>query len=146
MWIAHCGDSNLNLISGYMPVREMLNANMRVTLGSDIAGGDRISMFDVTASTIRGSKARRIMDNWQSDFLTVPEGYYLATSAAAEFFDEKPGFAAGNPLHCIVLKDDQLPAVRPLTVQERFERCIYRRQPDAVQAVWSAGRKVYSAE
>ena len=146
VWIAHCGDSNLNLISGYMPVREMLQANMRVTLGSDIAGGDRISMFDVTASTIRGSKARRIMDNWQTDFLSVPEGYYLATSAAAGFFDEKPGFAAGNPLHAIVLNDDELPAVRELTVQERFERCIYRRQPNAIQAVWSAGRKVYSAD
>ena len=146
VWIAHCADSNLNLISGYMPIRQMLNEGMKVTLGSDIAGGDRISMFDVTASTIRGSKVRRIMDNWQSDFLSVSEGYYLATSAASGFFNEKPGFAAGNPLHCIVLKDDRLPAVRQLSVQERFERCIYRRQSDAVQAVWSAGRKVYTAE
>ena len=146
VWIAHCGNSNLNLISGYMPIRTMLNEGMKVTLGSDIAGGDQISMFDVTASTIRGSKARKMMDNWETDFLTVPEGYYLATSAASEFFGEKPGFAAGNPLHAIVVNDDRLPAVRELTVQERFERCIYRRQPDAVHTVWSAGRKVYTAD
>ena len=146
VWVAHCGNSNLNLISGYMPIRTMLNEGMKITLGSDIAGGDQISMFDVTASTIRGSKARKMMDNWETDFLTVPEAYYLATSAASEFFGEKPGFSAGNPLHAIVVSDDRLPAVRELTVQERFERCIYRRQSNAVQAVWSAGRKVYTAE
>ena len=146
VWVVHCSNSNLNLISGYMPIRQMLNEGMKVTLGSDIAGGDQISMFDSTASTIRGSKARRMMDNWESDFLTVPEAYFLGTSAASEFFGEKPGFAAGNSLHAIVLRDDELPAVRPLSVRERFERCIYRRQRNAIQAVWSAGRKVYTAE
>ena len=34
---------------------------------------------------------------------------------------------------------------RELTVQERFERCIYRRQKDAIQAVWSAGRKIFES-
>ena len=40
----------------------------------------------------------------------------------------------------------KLPAVRELTARERFERCVYRRQENAVRAVWSAGRKIFSAE
>ena len=142
--VVHCADSNQNLASGVAPVRQMLTEGLQVVLGSDIAGGDHISMFDVTAASIRASKARRILDNWQQDFLTVAEGWYLATSAAAVFFGEKPGFAPGNSLHAIVVKDDDLPCVRPLTPMERFERCIYRRQKDAIQAVFSAGRKIYS--
>lgn len=145
VWVAHCADSNQNLISGYAPIRVMLNEGVKVTLGSDIAGGDKISMFDVTAATIRASKARRIMDNWNTDFLTVSEAWYLATSAGAEFFGEKPGFAEGNPLHAIVLKDDELVSASELSAQQRFERCVYRRQPDAIQAVYSAGRKVFTA-
>ncbi len=143
--VVHCADSNQNLCSGVAPVRTMLKEGLKVALGSDIAGGDHLSMFDVTAAAIRASKARRIMDGWETDFLTVPEGWYLATSAGAAYFGEQPGFAAGNPLHAIVLQDDRLPQSRPLTAAERLERCVYRRQPDAIRAVFSAGRKVYTA-
>ena len=141
--VVHCPDSNQNLCSGTAPVRAMLREGLKVALGSDIAGGDRLSMFDVVAASIRASKARRILDNWETDFLTVAEGWYLGTSAGAAFFGEQPGFAPGNPLHALVLEDGDL--AHPLTVRERLERCVYRRQKDAVRAVWSAGRKVFSA-
>ena len=145
VWVCHCASSNEDLISGYAPIRVMLDEGVRVVLGSDIAGGDHISMFDNVTASIRASKARRIMTNWETDFLTVAEAYFLGTSAACEFFGEKPGFAAGNPLHAIVVRDDDLPDVRQRTTQERFERSMYRRQKDAIRAVYSAGRKVFSA-
>ena len=66
----------------------------------------------------------------------------LATSAGAEFFGEKPGFAPGNALHALVLDDSRLLQPHPLTPEERLERCLYHRQRDAIRAVWSAGRRV----
>ena len=142
--VVHCADSNQNLCSGVAPVRRMLDEGVKVALGSDIAGGDHLDLFDVTAAAVRASKARRMMDDWSTPFLTVAEGWYLATSAGAEFFGEQPGFAAGNSLHAIVLADDTLPQPRTLTPAERLERAVYRRQEGAVQAVWSAGRKIYA--
>ena len=144
--MVHCPDSNLNVSSGIAPVRTFLNEGIKVTLGSDIAGGDHLGMFEAVAAAIRISKARRMMDPDRPDFLTVPESWYLGTSAGAEYFGEKPGFAPGNPLHAIVLADDQLLQPHPLTSAERLERCVYLRQPGAIRAVWSAGRKVYTAE
>ncbi len=144
--VVHCPDSNQNICSGVAPVRAMLKEGLKVALGSDIAGGDHLNMFDVTAAAIRASKARRILDDWGTDFLTVAEGWYLGTSAGAAFFGERPGFAPGNPLHALVLEDRDLPRPHPMTPQERLERCVYRRQKNALRAVWSAGRKVYSAE
>ena len=144
--VVHCADSNQNICSGVAPVRVMLNEGLKVALGSDIAGGDHLDMFDVVASAIRASKARRVLDNWETDFLTVSEGWYLGTSGGASYFGEQPGFAPGNPLHAIVLADDTLPQPHPLTPAERLERCVYLRQSGAVRAVWSAGRKVYTAE
>ncbi|MBR5470626.1 MAG: amidohydrolase family protein [Oscillibacter sp.] len=144
--VVHCADSNVNVCSGAAPVRVMLDEGLKVALGSDIAGGDHLNMFDVVTSAIRTSKTVHVRDNWETPFLTVPEGWYLGTSAGAAYFGEKPGFAVGNPLHAIVLADDALPQPHPLTPAERLERCVYRRQKDAVRAVWSAGRKVYSAE
>ena len=143
VWAVHCASSNENLVSGYAPVRVMLNEGLNVVLGSDIAGGDHLSMFKNITAAIRASKARRIMDNWQTDFLTVEEAFYLGTSAAAPFFGEKPGFAPGNSLHAIVVEDETLPMVRPLSVNERFERCVYRREHGAILAVYSEGRKIF---
>ena len=143
--VVHCADSNQNICSGTAPVRVMLKEGLKVALGSDIAGGDHLSMFDVVAASIRASKARRILDGWNTDFLTVAEGWFLGTSAGAAFFGEQPGFAPGNSLHAIVLEDGDLPQPHPLTAQERLERCVYRRQRDAVRVVWSEGRKVFSA-
>lgn len=136
----HCADSNLNLCSGVAPVRALLNEGVKVALGSDIAGGDTLSMFDVAASTIRASKARRILDDWKTDFLTAAEGWYLATSAGAEFFGGAPGLAVGEPLHTMVLDDGELPPLS--SAEDRLARAIWRRQEGAVRAVWSAGRRV----
>lgn len=141
--VVHCADSNQNLISGVAPVRRMISNGIKVALGSDIAGGDHLCMFDVIASTIRASKSRRILDEWKTDFLSVAEAFYLGTSAGAEFFGEQPGFAPGNSLHAIIVNDDELISPYELNVTERVERCVYHRQSNAIKAVWSAGRKVF---
>lgn len=142
----HCPDSNQNLCSGVSPVRVMLRQGVKVALGTDVAGGDTLSMLDAASSAIRASKARRILDGWETDFLTAAEAWYLATSAGAEFFGDRPGFAAGNRLHALVLDDGALLQPHPLTPEERLERCLYLRQKDAIRAVWSDGRRVFTAK
>ena len=142
--VVHCPDSNVNVCSGTAPVRSMLQEGLKVALGTDIAGGDHISMFDAVTAAIRASKVRQMTDPARPDFLTVAEAWYLGTSAGAAFFGDAPGFAPGNALHAIVLADDNLPQSHPLSPAERLERCMYRRQKDAVRAVWSDGRKVYT--
>lgn len=141
--VVHCADSNQNLISGVAPVRKMISNGIKVALGSDIAGGDHLCMFDVIASTIRASKSRRILDNWNTDFLSVAEALYLGTSAGAAFFGEQPGFASGNSLHAIIINDEELISPHEMNVRERVERCVYHRQTNAIKSVWSEGRKVF---
>lgn len=138
----HCGACNNNICSGTAPIRKMLDEGVKVALGSDVGGGDTPNMFDVVAAALRASKTRRIQDDWQTPFLTVAEGWYLGTTAGAKFFGGGDGFAVGDPLHAMVLDDSQLLQPHPLTVQERLERSVYRRQKHAVRAVWSEGRKV----
>lgn len=139
----HCADSNINVSSGICPVRQLINEGVWVALGSDIAGGQQLPMYRVITTTIRTSKVRQIMDNWETSFLTVPEGYYLGTTAGHKYFGAGEGFAAGDALHAIVLDDsDFSEAVRPLTVRERFERAIYMTERRNIVSVWSEGRCV----
>ena len=140
--VAHCPDSNINLISGVAPIRQMLNEGIWVTLGSDIAGGAILPMMGVIAEAIRSSKIRRIHSNWTVDFLTVAEGYYLGTTSGAHYFGAGDGFANGDPLHAIVIDDRHYVDTHRLSIRDRFERAIYRAKTDDICAVYSAGRKV----
>ena len=140
--VVHCPDSNVNVCSGVAPVRTMVEEGLKVALGTDIAGGDHLSMFDAVTSAIRVSKLRQLTDPAHPAFLTVAEAWYLGTSAGQAFFGAGPGFAVGEKLHALVLEDSDLPQPHPLTAQERLERCLYRRQEGAIRAVWSEGRLV----
>lgn len=140
--VAHCPDSNTNLVSGVAPVRRMLNEGLWVALGSDIAGGAVLPMMQVITMAIRASKMKRVMTDWTDDFLTVAEAYYLGTTAGAKYFGAGNGFAKGDKLHAIVVDDSNLPPSRPLSVRERFERSLYLASKNDIAAVYSAGREL----
>lgn len=142
--VVHCPDSNVNICSGFAPVRTMLDEGLRVALGSDIAGGALLAMNDVICAAIRASKARRIESQWREAFLTVPEAYYLATSASGDWFGLHTGFAAGDPLHALVLDDSALPGEHGRNIRERFERLIYLMKKPQIKAVYGNGRLLVS--
>ena len=140
VWAVHCAASNVNLCSGTAPVRRLLERGVRVALGSDIAGGDQLAMNRVIAASIRASKVRQ-METGEA-FLTVPEAYYLGSTAGHAYFGGG-GFATGQPLHAIVVDDGEMPRpVRELRLEERFERAVYLMEKRHIRAVYSEGRKV----
>jgi len=126
--VAHCPDSNTNLYSGVAPIRRMLSEGVKVAMGSDIAGGAKLSMLHSACEAIRASKLRYHYSGYDENerFLTVNEAFYLITSAGQIYFGEEPGFAKGNALHALALSDSSLPSpAYPLTIAERLERLIY---------------------
>jgi len=139
----HCPDSNINICSGFAPVRQMKERGVWLALGSDIAGGAQLPMLQVMTGCLRMSKARAIATQGAEPFLTVGEAYYLATSGGARYFGDADGFAAGNPLHALVMDDESLPPnARPLTVKERFERAVYLADERNITAVYGAGKRI----
>ncbi|MBD5161960.1 MAG: amidohydrolase family protein [Oscillibacter sp.] len=138
VWAVHCAASNVNLCSGTAPVRELVNRGVQVALGSDIAGGDQLAMHKVIVMSIRASKIRQMETG--ASFLTVPEAYYLGSSAGHRYFGGGEGFASGQKLHAIVVDDGSLPEpVRELSLAERFERAVYLMGKEQIKAVYSEG-------
>lgn len=138
--MAHCPDSNSNLASGMADVRGMLDAGVPVALGSDIAGGSSVSILDVAAKAIRISKLRQA--EGRGKCLSLPEAFYLATSAGAAFFGDAPGFASGAPFHAVVLDDAHMINTQRLSVPERLERALYLNRDIHIQAVYANGKKI----
>ena len=141
--VAHCPDSNINICSGFPPVRKLLDAGVKVTLGSDIAGGAELPIYRTITSAVRMSNARRIASGWTETALTPGEAAYLGTSAGAEYFGCKPGFAKGDKLHALVLDDSNLPEpARELELYERYERLLYLMTAENIVARYAEGRPV----
>ena len=111
VWAIHCAASNVNLCSGTAPVRELIERGVRVALGSDIAGGDQLAMNRVAVMSIRASKIKQIETG--KPFLTVPEAYYLASTAGHLYFGGGAGFQPGHKLHAVVVDDSAFPQPPP---------------------------------
>ncbi len=140
--MVHCPDSNTGVRAGVATVRKWLNEGLQVVLGSDIAGGCKLSILDVAAEAIRVSKHRWMQTEGKEEYLSIGEAFYLATSAGQEYFNEKPGFHAGAKIHAVVLKNNFLPKVCSTTVKERLERILYINDVNTIGAVFSEGEKV----
>jgi guanine deaminase len=140
--MVHCPDSNTGVRAGVATVRKWLNEGLNITLGSDVAGGCKLSILDVAAEAIRVSKHRWMQTEGEEDYLSVGEAFYLATGAGQKYFDEKPGFHAGAKIHAVVLKNNFLPDICPTTVKERLERILYLNNKNSISAVYSEGEKV----
>ena len=138
VWAVHCAASNVNICSGTAPVRELLDRGVNVALGSDIAGGDQLAMNQVIVQSIRSSKVKQMETG--AAFLTVPEAYYLGSTAGHRYFGGAAGFQPGYSLHAVVVDDSAMPEpARELTLAERFERAIYLMDRRHIRAVYSEG-------
>ena len=80
--VAHCPSSNLFLGSGLMKLDQLLKAGINVGLGSDVAGGPELNMWQVMRAAIEVQKAR---SSYESNLrpLRPSEAFYLATYGGA---------------------------------------------------------------
>lgn len=148
VWVAHCPESNLNLSSGFAPIKKLMEEGVQTGLGSDVAGGSGLSIFAAMAHAIRVSKMRRLYTEDRSDMLSVAEAFYLASKGGGSFFGKVGSFEEGFELDAVVLQDCDLyaeaSALEEMTLFQRLERLIYETEKGRVRRKISAGRDVVS--
>jgi len=122
-FLVHCPDSNINLRSGIMPVREYLNLGLKVGLGSDIAGGHKIGLNEAMVRAIQLSKILNMSDKNMKP-LTISEAFYLGTKSGGSFFGNTGSFEKGYTFDALVIDDDSMVAER-YSLEDRLEKFIY---------------------
>ena len=125
VFVAHCPASNMNLSSGIAPVRKYLDLNMKVGLGSDVAGGHSDSIFRAMTDAIQVSKMYWRYVDQEAKPVTFPEAFYMATLGGGEFFGKVGSFEEGYEFDAVILDDTSLAHPQELTVLERLERAVY---------------------
>lgn len=125
VYIAHCPTSNTNLSSGIAPIRKYLDLKMNIGLGTDIAAGHSLSMFNAIKDAIQVSKLYFRLVNKESAPLRLNEAFYLATKGGGSFFGKVGSFEEDFEFDAIILDDSIFNSPRDLTTLERIERAIY---------------------
>ena len=77
--ISHCPTSNINLMSGFLDVKNLLEQGIKVGLGTDVSGGSSCSILNSINDAIIIS---RVID--KTNGLNLKEAFYLATLGNAK--------------------------------------------------------------
>jgi len=139
-FLVHCPDSNLNVRSGIMPVREYLNMGLKIGLGSDIAGGHKIGLNEAMVRAIQLSKLINL-ENAELPPLTMAEAFYMGTKGGGRFFGKIGSFEKGYMFDALVIEDEPMIAER-YSLEDRLEKFIYTGDDRHIVARYVEGKCV----
>lgn len=142
VYAAHCPYSNYNLSSGIMPVRKFLNKGVLVGLGSDISGGNSLSIPNIIAGTIQASKMAWLNSNKELAPLTFSEGFFLGTKGGGSFFGKVGSFEKGYEFDALVIDDSSLSDINELAIEERLQKFIYIGDDRYIVERYVKGRRI----
>ena len=152
--VAHCPTANLFLSSGILPLEKIRGAGIRVGLGSDVAAGPELNMWQVMRSAIESQKARSFYEPDVAPPLPCM-ALHLATQGAAAALGKGGtigSFDIGKEADFTVMNFGALlpyrqssKTVADLTAQDILSLCIYRGGPHAVVETFVRGQSVHRA-
>jgi guanine deaminase len=150
--VAHCPSSNLFLGSGLMKLDQILKAGIAVGLGSDVAAGPELNMWQVMRAAIDVQKARSAYEP-NLRHLRPSEAFYLATQGGARALGKANIIGTLDPGKEADLIVVDLSALTPyrktplkdLPTEDVVALCIYRGGPHATVETYVRGRCVYQA-
>jgi len=138
--LVHCPDSNLNLGSGIMPVRKYLSLGITVALGTDIAGGHKISMAEALVRCIQLSKLVS-MEQPEYKSLSFCEAYYMGTVVGGSFFGLVGKLEKDYQMDCLVIDDPDL-YKELYSLEDRLEKFVYTGDDRWISRRYIAGKQV----
>ena len=142
VFVAHCPNSNTNISSGIAPVRKLLDAGIRVGLGSDVAGGHSLSLFDEMVSAVQVSNLRWRCIDQNDRQLSMTEVFYMATRGGGEFFGKVGSFDRGYEFDALVVDDSGLAGMIKPDPAHRFLRSLYLSHECLLAAKYVKGNKI----
>lgn len=141
-FIAHCPQSNINLMSGAAPIRSYLEQGLRVGLGTDVAGGAHLSLFRAIQDAVAVSKLRcALLDEAQP--LSLAEAFYLATRGGGSFFGPVGLLEADYVADALIIDDSSL-TPESFSLEQRVQRAIYLLDERAIQGKYVEGQLIFS--
>ncbi|XP_075595974.1 guanine deaminase isoform X3 [Balearica regulorum gibbericeps] len=146
--ISHCPSSNFSLCSGVLNVQKVLKHNVKLGLGTDVAGGYSASMLDAIRKTMTASNSLQIHKVNETG-LTLKEAFKLATlggSQALGLDDVIGNFEVGKEFDALLINTKASDSPFDLFSADNFEdtlqKFLYLGDDRNISEVYVAGKQV----
>ncbi|MGF1726132.1 amidohydrolase family protein [Photobacterium nomapromontoriensis] len=155
--IAHCPLSNMYFANAAMQTRELLNQNVKIGLGSDIAGAPSPSIFRACFDAVTHSRVREDgvdchlpadQRGVSGSRISYLESFWMATNGGGQVLGEKVGvFAPEYHFDAIVVAPDSERGNLRIwpemdSPHDILEKIISLSQTDNIAKVWVQGKQV----
>lgn len=149
--IAHCPISNVYFGNAVLPVKEVLNTEVKAGLGTDISGGFDPSIYQNIRQALMS--ARMLNDGVDNRLspedrgkrsapLTAQNAFYLATVGGAESLHLKTGQIKEGYWADLQIVHTKYPAFTPQRPQDVFEKLLYQTTAAEIDTVLTQGQCV----
>ena len=117
----HCPDATTNVIAGIMKTGSLLDKNVKIAIGSDIAAGQYLGIYRQISSAVRLSKIKAFYEKKERS-ISFKEAFYMATKEAGKIFDRVGTFERGYYFDALVIGDleDDFHKLKASEIVERF--------------------------
>ncbi|XP_030367334.1 guanine deaminase isoform X3 [Strigops habroptila] len=146
--ISHCPNSNFSLRSGVLNVQKVLKHNVKLGLGTDVAGGYSASMLDAIRKTMMASNSLQINKENETG-VTLEEAFQLATlggSQALGLDDVIGNFEVGKEFDALLINTKASDSPFDLFSADNFEdtlqKFLYLGDDRNISEVYVAGKQV----
>lgn len=152
--VAHCPTSNLYLGSGLIHLDRIRAAGIPVGLGSDVAAGPELNMWQVMRAAVEVQRLRTFYEP-EVRPLRVTEAFHLATAGGARALGKSAAIGTldvGKEADLLVVDlgalhpyGQERQRARDLSKEDVVALCVYRGGPHATREAYVRGRCVYRA-
>jgi len=141
IFLAHCPLSNINMRSGIMPLRDYMNRDMRLGIGSDVAGSHRLDIMSSISGCCQQSNLR-FLDHQEEIPVTLSEAFYLATKGGGKFFGRVGSFETGYDADFLVIGLEKENPMLPRTLEEKLSQFLYSADTSRIMKRFVRGREI----
>lgn len=136
-----CPDATVNIIAGIMPNAALARRNIRLALGSDIAGGHLPGVYSQAARSVQLSKLKWFYEPEDNEAITFANAFHMATKAGGALFGKVGSLEKGYRFDALVIRDFSDP-FRKISPAETVERFCYTGNQSDILARYLNGRSL----
>ena len=140
-WAVQCPDATVNVTAGIIGTAALADEGVRLSLGSDIAGGHLPGIYTQAARSVQLSKLKAFYEPEGNRPIPFAHAFHMATKEGGALFGKVGSLEPGYEFDALIIRDFSDP-FRKITPEETVERFCYTGNPADILARFIGGEAV----
>ena len=136
-----CPDATISVIAGIMPTAALAEQGVSLALGSDIAAGHGLGIYNQAARAVQLSKLKGFYEPEENRAIPFAQAFYMGTRGGGALFGKVGSLEPGYRFDALVIGGVANP-FEPLTGAQTVERFCYLGETRHIRARYLAGKKI----